>query len=274
MLLGEPGIGKTKAFEIEKNETSVRIKEQSNDILRLDLRSYGSEDRLMRNLFDCQKFKTWQEGEHQLHIFLDSLDECLLRIETLATLLVDEIKGFPHAAQRMYLRINCRTSVWQQVQPTLEEGLKDVWDEKSIGVYELAPLRRADVIKAATVEGLSPESFLKEVSKKDIIPLAIKPVTLKFLLNTYRRNDGTFPVNQTIVDVYLSGCKLLSEEANESRRESGRTGKLETGQRLALAMRIATLTVFNNRFAVWTAIDQGDVPPEDLSIQQLCHGYE
>lgn len=274
VLLGEPGIGKTETLKTEKDEIFDSIRKQGNEPIFFDLRSYGSEDRLIRELFDSLAVRSWIEGGHQLYIFLDSLDECLLRVETVAALLVDKIRGFPDASERMHLRVNCRTSVWQRVQPILEEGLKDIWDEKTFGVYELAPLRRVDVIEAAIAENILPEPFLKEVRQKDGVPLAIKPVTLKFLLNTYRRNNETFPVDQTIFNVYLSGCRLLCEETNKSRRGSGRTGRLDVSQRLSLAMRVAALTVFSNKFSVWTAIDHGDVPSEDISIQQLCHGYE
>lgn len=54
----------------------------------LTLRSYGSEDRLVRDVFDSKAFVSWTEGKNRLHVFLDSLDEGLLRIDTLAALLV------------------------------------------------------------------------------------------------------------------------------------------------------------------------------------------
>lgn len=148
-LLGEPGIGKTQALEAERSEIVNKIQEQGDQVLFLDLRSYGSEDRLVRSLLDSPEFKAWQAGTHQLHIFLDSFDECLLRIDTLPTLLVDEFKRYQNAVHRLCLRIACRTAIWQSV---LEEGLKEIWGENSVGVYELAPLRRVDVIEAAKIE--------------------------------------------------------------------------------------------------------------------------
>ncbi|NJR62559.1 MAG: hypothetical protein HC769_29425 [Cyanobacteria bacterium CRU_2_1] len=272
-LLGEPGIGKTQALEAERSEivNKIKIQEQGDQVLSLDLRSYGSEDRLVRNLFDSPKFKAWQAGIHQLHIFLDSFDECLLRVDTLATLLVDEFKRYRNVAHRLCLRIACRTAVWQ---PVLEEGLKEIWGENFVGVYELVPLRRADVIEAARAENFSPDDFLKEVGQKDIVPLAIKPVTLGFLLNTYRRHGGQFPPNQRLHELYLEGCKLLCEEINESRRGSNRRGNLDIDQRLIVAARIAAIIIFANRFAVWTGVDQGNIPAEDVLLQKLCHGYE
>jgi predicted NACHT family NTPase len=270
-LLGEPGIGKTQALEVERSEIVSKIQEQGDQILFLDLRSYGSEDRLVRSLFDSPEFKAWQADTHQLHIFLDSFDECLLRIDTLATLLVDEFKRYRNVVHRLCLRIACRTAIWQ---PVLEEGLKEIWGENSVGVYELAPLRRIDVIEAAKAERCSPDDFLKEVNQKNIVPLAIKPITLRFLLNTYHRHGGQFPPNQKLHELYLEGCKLLCEEINESRRGSNLRGNLDIDQRLIVAARIAAITILANRFAVWTGIDQGNIPAEDGPLQKLCHGYE
>jgi predicted NACHT family NTPase len=315
-LLGEPGSGKTRSLETERSEIVDRIQTQGDEVLFLDLRSYASEDRLIRDLFDSPKFKAWQAGTHKLHIFLDSFDECLLRVETLATLLVDEFKrifetcldlietlprspntggprnseppsiggqggaleasqisskGYQHIAQRLYLRIACRTAVWPAV---LEEGLKEIWGENSIGIYELAPLRRVDVSEAVEALEFSSDDFLNEVAQKNIVSLAIKPITLKFLLNTYHRDKGQFPPNLKLHELYRDGCKVLCEENNQNRRDSGKIGKLDVDQRLIVASRIAAVTVFANRFSVWTGVDQGNVPIEDVLLQKLCHGYE
>ncbi len=270
-LLGEPGIGKTQTLEVEQHEIVNNIQEQGDQVLFLDLRSYGSEDRLIRSLFDSREFKAWQTGAHQLHIFLDSFDECLLRIDTLATLLVDEFKRYQNVVDRLYLRIACRTAIWQ---PVLEEGLKEIWGENSVGVYELAPLRRIDVIEAAKAKGLSEDDFLQAIDQKDVVPLAIKPITLEFLLNTYRKHNGQFSPEQQLHEFYLKGCKRLCEEMNQSRQASNRTGDFDSHQRLIVAARIAAVTIFANRFAVWTGIAQGDVPIEDVLLQTLCQGYE
>ena len=114
--------------------------------------------------------------------FLDSLDECLLRIDTVATLLVDELKRFP--VHHLSFRIACRTADWPG---KLEEGLKELWGEEAFRVYELAPLRKQDVIEAVQANNLDSEAFMGAVSSAAAVPFAIKPVTLEFLINTYRR---------------------------------------------------------------------------------------
>lgn len=261
VLLGEPGIGKTYAIKTAQSAINDKIKEVDDQMLCFDLRSYGSEDRLVRDLFENPTFLSWISGKHRLHVFLDSLDECLLRINTLATLLVDEFKKYP--VDRMYLRIACRTADWPN---SLENGLIQLWGKDAVGVYKLAPLRRVDVIEAAKTNSLDHNVFLQEIDQKEAVPLAIKPVTLGFLINTYTKN-GRFPSTQA--DLYLQGCRSLCEENNEGRREARLVGIFTTEQRLAIASRIAAITVFSRRYVIWTGINRGDVSDEDTTIQEL-----
>jgi hypothetical protein len=86
-LLGEPGMGKTHTRQAQRSRINQKVEAEGGQALWLDLRSYGSEDRLIRDLFASEVFLAWTQGGHRLHIFLDSLDECLLRIDTAAALL-------------------------------------------------------------------------------------------------------------------------------------------------------------------------------------------
>jgi predicted NACHT family NTPase len=79
-LLGEPGIGKTWALNAEKAMVKESIARDGGDMLWLDLKSFGSEDRLWRRVFEGEEFNKWRKADYILHVFLDSLDECLLRI--------------------------------------------------------------------------------------------------------------------------------------------------------------------------------------------------
>lgn len=270
VLLGEPGIGKTYAIEAERNNLIKKIHQEGGQTFLMNLRSYRSDDRLVRDLFDSTHFNSWRNGTHHLHIFLDSLDECLLRVDTIATLLVDELNKYRNEVARLYLRIACRTAVWPKV---LEEGLEQLWGENSVGVYELVPLRRVDVREAANANGLDSDAFLQEVNTKKAVPLAIKPITLKFILNTYRRT-GQFSPDQRLHELYLEGCRLLCEEINQGRRDSRLVGDFNVEQRLIVAARIAAVTIFANRLAIWTEVDLGDVPDEDVLLKTLCWGSE
>ena len=74
VLLGEPGIGKTRTMDAERTAINARIEQEGDQTIWLDLRSYGSEDRLVRELFESPKFISGENDTHRLYVFLDSLD--------------------------------------------------------------------------------------------------------------------------------------------------------------------------------------------------------
>jgi predicted NACHT family NTPase len=265
-LLGEPGIGKSIAMQADRVVIDEKIQQEGGEIIWINLRSYSSEDRLVRNLFECPEFVSWVKAKHLLHVFLDSLDECLLRIDTVATLLIDELKDYP--LDRLYLRIACRTADWPKV---LEDGLRNLWGSENFEAYEMVPLRRVDIIEAANKSGVDSDLFLREIDRTETVPLAIIPVTLDFLLNTFKKN-GQFPSKKS--ELYLHGCEILCEDISESRQAAKLTGFLSGKQRLGIAARIAALTVFCNRYAVWMHTDMGDVPEEDITVAQISGGCE
>jgi len=132
--------------------------------------------------------------------------------------------------------------------------------------YELAPLRRRDVQDALQRNGINDaEPFFSRVEHLDVSSFAIKPVTLDFLIRTYLR-DRDLPANQ--MDLYEKGCRILCEEANESRKSAGRRGMLSVDDRLTIASRIAAVTQFCSRSAVW--IDtEGDAQLEDVQLADI-----
>jgi hypothetical protein len=105
-LLGEPGMGKSHTLQ-EAYESAKLV----GPSLFIDLHSIGSEYSLDRKLFQRQEFLSWSQGKHPLHLFLDSLDERLLNISHLGSLLVEELKRCSFI-ENLYLRIACRTAVW------------------------------------------------------------------------------------------------------------------------------------------------------------------
>lgn len=273
VLLGEPGIGKSTAIKAACKYQDDKMKEsrENVEILNLDLRSYGEAERLIQDLFECEIFKTWRSGSGVLAIFLDSYDECLLELKKLGQLLADQLKKYKSQIGRLHLRIACRTAVWPSF---LGNELKKLYGEDAFGVYQLAPLRRIDVKEAAAQNGFDSDSFLNAVRDKNVISFAIKPITLRFLLNMYRSHE-TFDA-KTNVDLYHNGCICLCEESNESRVSSNQQGNLNKNQRLIIAARIAAVTMLSNREAVWSGIHQDEAPTQDFSIESIlgkCEAY-
>ena len=266
ILLGEPGTGKTFALQAEYQDTRDAVEADGDQVFWLSLQSYGSEDRLCRDLFESSEFSAWKRGTHRLHLFLDSLDEGLLGIPTLSALLADQLRRLP--VERLFIRIACRVANWPA---GLEATLGQLWQEDQREAFVLAPLRRLDVIEAARANNLSPDAFLAEVSRRNAAPLASRPVTLQQLLSIYHK-DGVLP--STHADLYRRGCLLLCDESNQDRRDAGRLGTLSLNQRLAVAARIAAITVFANRYAIWAGVDRGNVPDEDVTVHAISGGTE
>lgn len=258
VLLGEPGIGKSTALE------EMRISAEASQpdcVFSLDLAGYGDEGRLHRDLFESGSFFDWSDPPTEPEIFLDSLDECLLRIDTVARLLAQGLLRRPHLQSRFL--IACRTAVWPA---SLESALKEVWGESNVSVYELLPLRRADVEQAASANGISPDEFLGAVVEAGVGPLASRPITLKLLLGIYQQ-QSQLPGSRW--ELYEQGCLALCEESNPSRREKGRFGRLGNRQRLAVASRMGAITVFANRPAIWTGIASAEAS-NDCSVADLA----
>lgn len=264
-LLGEPGIGKSWSLGADVN---AFLKRSSDiEVVRLDLRSFGSEDRLYRSLFENPTFLRWVGGGHELHLYLDSFDECLLRIDTVASLLADELPKY--SLGRLKLRIASRTASWPAV---LERALEEGFGKDQYAAVELVPLRRVDVMDAAVLSGLAdPQAFLDRIDQLKITALASKPVTLNMLLDTFAQ-DGDLPAD--LVSLYDKGCLILCEEQNAARRAAGLTGTLSPAGRMAVAARLAAVTQLGNRFAVWTGTEAEGAPQEDVSVTELAGGAE
>lgn len=266
ILLGEAGIGKTTAIEQEYEKVKNRLQRSQDDCLCFSLGDYDSDNNLCNAIFKNERFKNWLDETHKLHLFLDSLDEGLLSIKILTRILKREINQLP--CDRLYLRITCRTADWKH---TLTGKFQEKWQQDNVKTYELCPLRRIDIIDAANKQNIDADRFLEELADKQAVPLAIKPITLKFLLSTYLKN-GSFPLSQK--ELYEQGCLELCKEANQDRLDCDFKGKLSDKQRLIIAARIAAITIFANKVAIWTSQDCTNKPESDIAIQDLCIGNE
>jgi hypothetical protein len=267
VLLGEPGIGKSTALKTEAVRIASNATTTDTILIHVDLRAYSSELLLHKRVFENAEFIAWAQGTSHLVLHIDSLDEALLRIDSIANLLAEELPRYP--TSRMSARIACRTAVWPA--GTLETALRDIWGEAAVGVFELAPLRRRDVVSAAEMQGIVPDVFIRELYAASAVPFAIKPLTLNLLFGLFK-NDGSLP--RSVAEIYSRGCRKLCEEPNQSRRDARRFGDFNAAQRLRIASWIAATTMFANRYAVWTGPEADGVPEEDVPLSALTGGRE
>jgi hypothetical protein len=262
ILLGEPGIGKTIAIHEEFNAIESQIAGTEDKCLLFSIEEYSDETRFINEIFDSPDFNDWLKGDYVLHLFIDSLDECRMRMPTVANIISNQLSKVKKHISRMKLRIACRTADWPDV---LEHRLPALWNDTNAnpnvdsninqdeyGVYELAPLRRIDVQEAAEKNDINLEEFIGSLIRHEVVPFAIKPITLKFLIDRYTQ-DGELPSSKK--DLYEIGCKCLCEEHNPSWSEIGTDG-LSVTQKLEIATHIAAISIFCRKPVIDTGTTQ------------------
>ena len=290
-LLGEPGTGKSQWFQDVRAKVGECLRQKGHQDLWIDLGLYDSASDVIDAVFQNEKFAEWINGKHCLHVFLDSFDECHSRVDVLPKRLLSELSRQP--VERLCLRILCRTSEWPQ---SLEEGLRKLWNERLhvrvtpaqgdvlsgvspanppvslVQLFEMTPFRRTDFDEIVCGEGIEPESFLNEIQSRNLAPFANRPQSLAFLIRIYRAT-GQFPSNQ--VELYHEGCRELCREANSERTDGHLTGNFSADELLAVAERMAAVTVFCNRNSILPDESRADqASPGDISLRDVCHGVE
>lgn len=273
VLLGEPGMGKSRSLADE----AARLKEPagpSKEILCRNLNEYGAGelDRLRRDIFESESFSRYREGA-ELHLLLDSLDECKPNLPNLATWLAAQLWENVDAADRFRLRIGCRNGDWPNgLESKLRDQFPDDDEKPRVQVLELCPLRREDVAVAVRMHGTDADGFLRAVAAREIAPLAARPITLEMLIALWQKGD----LPQSKVELYRRGLETLCDEHNPDRRDAGAVGTLTAQQRLRVAGRIAAAIMFCNRSAMWTGpgapASDADFPASDLMGTDIAGG--
>ncbi len=73
VLLGEPGMGKSTAI------AEVTLKNGKNLLVKFALNEFSTEEQLFEELEEQPLFHEWKHTDKTLFLYLDSLDEALLR---------------------------------------------------------------------------------------------------------------------------------------------------------------------------------------------------
>jgi hypothetical protein len=261
VLLGEPGIGKSYALRDVRNYAENAG--SPANFVSINLGGYADEGRLIKDIFECPEFHTWKSLGTEWHLFLDSFDECLLRLDTVASLLAKCLTELP-TVNGLFLRLTSRTAEWHT---GLEEAMKSKWGDEKVSVFELAPLTKEQVYSAATANISDPEKFLTAIVEREVVPFAIKPLTLELLLRVWKAGGGRLPPTQG--EIYEQGCLELCAESNPDRDTPRLRRTLSSAERLAIASHIAAATVFCKRSAISKKTKPSEVLETDLSFPEL-----
>ena len=272
ILLGEPGLGKSQALEDSHSTIEAKVKANGHKTLFLDLAGCDDSYRLDKELFLHPAIAEWQRSDYHLYLLLDSFDECFLGIENLAYIFSKELRKYEDQSDRLHLWITCRTAVWPSF---LEEDFEKIWSKEKVKTYQLAPLRREDVRRAVEVSGnICADSFLKEIQEKRLTSLAIKPITLKFLISVHGKQGQKLLENQKLHELYFEGCRALCKEIKDKKRHRQRSiSKLSEDQKTVVAARIAAMMMFSNHSSIYI----GELPTsleKDIIFRDICEGYE
>jgi len=124
ILLGESGTGKSTELQAYMEKVKPEITDQGDEILFLNLNIISDSNDLRQELFENPVFKRWEQGTNKLYLFLDSFDECLLRLDTLANKLIDKLKIYQK--DRLFLCIACRPAIWTK---GYQGSFKQIWPD-------------------------------------------------------------------------------------------------------------------------------------------------
>ena len=262
ILLGEPGMGKTKFVQREEQRLSAYLKNSADESLLQNLAGSESDDEVRRRLFDNDKYRAWKASVHRLALFVDSVDQAGISAEHVVTAITNELADAD--VSRLHLRLVCRDHDWSL---TLADTLEYLWrrhvdTEANVRVYQLAPLDLEDIrfaVDANNTNIKDPERFLKEIEVTGALPLATVPITLEMLLKEpgYRTSRRT--------ELYEHGLRRLC-------RGTETTSVLtppELERRFEMASRIAAVMMLSSKHAVDVEVDDVHESSSGLVVKDL-----
>ena len=199
VLLGDPGMGKTTAFEGEAKalgDKSLFI--SARDFLASDLNVNPD----------------WRERT----LFIDGLDE--IRVGAYdARLPFDEIRRRLDQLGKPFFRLSCRVADWlgtndrDKLTMVAPNGAEPE-------VVLLNPLTYPDIKDilgtAASVD--DPDSFMEAAKKFGVLDLLTNPQTLELMLKAVAK-DGSWP--QSRLQTFEMACQHTASEVNEEHRIAG-----------------------------------------------------
>jgi predicted NACHT family NTPase len=231
ILLGEPGLGKSTVLSQEYER--VRSAGEGASAFFFDLATIGSAETLSSAL-QAPAIASALHSSDEVVVFLDSLDECLLNVRVAVPLLFEILKHWPR--NKVRVRITCRAA---ELPTRFREGLATALDTEP-HVLHLAPFRKQDAAVMAAMDGISdPDAFLKELIKRDVVPLAINPITLRLLIASVKA-DGGFPPSRQ--ELYLKGLTALCRDPRDGNRPPHECTNPE--EILVAAARIAAISMY------------------------------
>ncbi|MEU3642903.1 hypothetical protein AB0E59_05910 [Lentzea sp. NPDC034063] len=270
VLLGEPGAGKTTAFEDlipEADRESAPLPGEPGTLWLVgdELDSREAINERLGSYLDALPTKSdiSTPVPDGLLVVIDQLDECLF-LSQLAKWLTRKLR--PRDTRGVRIWIACRTADYR-------EAITDVLVRElgSCTVGDLAPLTQNDVAELISTTDVDAGRFLESVVRNGAGALASLPLTLKVLLNAFRSDSDSLRGTPALW-LERGVTRLADEHAPD--RISARPVDSTAEQRVAVAARIAAHLLLSGRRSVHTTVLGVDVADHAIPMGQMVGDNE
>jgi hypothetical protein len=248
-LLGEPGAGKSKAFEQEAHETDGHC---------ISIAKFLSDD----------PEPVWQDKT----LYLDGLDET--RASGGDTSILLKVRAHLRKLGKPKFRIACRAADW--FGSTDSQAIGDASPDGQLAVFTLEPLNDSEIREILRQNhGISdPDSFMDKARERGIDGLLHNPQTLRLLAESI--HDGHWP--NTRQETFELACKKLAEEDSPEHRHQRRDQAISVERLMAAAGQLCAALLLSDKtgLALDAATADSQLPqieellPSDLSAAQLA----
>ena len=191
VLLGDPGAGKTTAFEVE-------CEALGDSACLISARNFLA--------LDMDRHPEW----HKKTLFIDGLDEVRAGTNDVRTPF-DAIRNRLDALGRPRFRLSCREADWLGVND--RDNLASVTPDREVKVLRLDPLTDEDI---TTILDAQPEvgdahKFVAKAREQGVDGLLTNPQSLELLIQAVA--EGGWPESR--LDTFERACSHLARERNE-----------------------------------------------------------
>lgn len=243
VLLGDPGSGKSTAFETE------------HEAVREDACLISARDFLSLSL---DHHPEWREKT----LFIDGLDEIRAGSPDVRTPL-NEIRGRLDALGRPRFRLSCRAADWLGAND--RRHLAAISPNAKLVVLRLDRLTNSDIVRILNARGgiEEPEEFIASARAKGVDGLLENPLTLDLLVRAVAPG-GQWPEGRR--ETFEAACRRMAREHNEEHSLATWSGlqdeQRDVGELLDAAGRLCAVLLISGfkGYAVRDDQASGDYP--------------
>ncbi len=223
VLVGDPGAGKTTAFETEREA----LGEEACLVTARDFLT-----------FDAQNHPEWCGKT----LFIDGLDEIRAGSPDVRTPF-HQIRGKLDALGKSRFRLSCREADWRGQSD--RKHLESVSPDSSVSVLRLDPLTDSDISSILDARSDVPDAgvFIKAAEERRVEGLLTNPQTLAMLADVVGAGEG-WPESR--IQTFEMACRQMAREHNDEHAAAQEPdGPAAPAQLLGAAGRLCALQLIS-----------------------------